>query len=129
MQGGYLVDGAVEEYDNAEDFVAEALADPERTSMDAMVARPTLACECKSVKHAGKIASRTMNFGQSKRFRWWVHLKCKRPTRYVVDHFIANMLNGHADLLGELIPGHKTVVDPLAREARQEVDMFRTRQG
>jgi hypothetical protein len=129
MQGGYLVDGAIEEYDSAEEFVADTLADPTVTTLDAMIARPTMACQCRTVRQPGKMGSTVGNYTLTPHFRWWVHRKCKRPTKYIVKNFIANMIGGHRDLLAEIISSHKEVSDHLVPTDRLEVNQFQVRQS
>jgi hypothetical protein len=67
---------------------------PASARIDAMIARPTLYCKCVSRKKEGW--SRTTKFG------WWVHPRCRRPARLVVERFISNMLGGCNDLLPTL---------------------------
>jgi hypothetical protein len=127
MQGGYLVDGAQEEYDNEAEFVAATLGDPTETTLDAMIARPTRYCKCKTLRQRGKIASNVVAYALTERFRWWVHRTCNKPTKYIVDNFIANMLGGHRDLLTEIIPSHQAVNDYLVPTDRRAVHDFLTR--
>jgi hypothetical protein len=89
-----------------------------QAQLDAMVARPTLACEC-----SGKPAGRKVGYVQTKRFHWWVHALqgCKRPTRYIVDNFISILMGGNRDILGETLPDHVEVKDNLDIEARVRV--------
>jgi hypothetical protein len=90
----------------------------EHVQMDAMVARPTLACHCGETRGAGK---RTSGYAQSSNFKWWVHTQCNRPTSYIVNRWISNMLNGARDLLHDIVPSHPEVRDHLDRQARFRV--------
>lgn len=105
-----------------EEFVSLLIASG--LTLDAMVARPTKWCTCGGTKGAG---SRTTGYAQSERYHWWVHRarkgkpRCNKPTRFIVDHWIRNMLNGARDILGEVIPSHKEEVDHLDRGARFRV--------
>lgn len=76
-----------------------------------VVARPTNPCNC-AMAPAGSDArkrrrrlSRTSRdaFTKGKRFGWWLHAACKRPTRLVIEKFATNMTNGAYDLMPEII--------------------------
>jgi len=115
--------------DDAEPYLTDdelMLEFVERAHLDAMVARPTVACKCPVSKGAGR---RTVGYAQTERFKWLVHVACKKPTQYIVDHWISNMLNGARDLLVEVIPDHKTVTDYLDRGARFRVRKQELRDG
>ena len=73
-----------------------------------VIARPTVACECDMpVEPAGgsrrrrksQAKSRQAGYYRSNRFGWWIHSKCHRPTKPVINAWIAGMLNGANDLL------------------------------
>lgn len=74
---------------------------PRQTTIDAMVARPTMGCSCRS--HGTRKGNRTISdFTLAERFGWFVHKVCKRPTQTIVNRFVGNMLGGCKDLLPEL---------------------------
>ena len=71
--------------------------------IEAVVAKPTKACHCRA--GFGKMTSRgSYGWTQTRRFGWWVHAKCMKPSQGVVNKFIANMLNGNRNLLVEFLP-------------------------
>ena len=75
---------------------------PAGVTIDAVVARPTLWCKCTG--HMKK------DFGYKgiPKFGWWVHARCQRPTKHIVDHWLENHLNGCVNLLeGILNKGKK----------------------
>jgi hypothetical protein len=66
--------------------------------MDALIARPTLACKCSQTRKGNMIG-----YTRMPKFGWFVHAKCKRPAPPVVRNFIANRIMGNNDLLPEVI--------------------------
>jgi len=98
----------------------------QHVQLDAMVARPALSCNCGVTKGAGRRAS---GYVQVPRFKWLVHVPCKRPTQYIVEHWIQFMMAGARDLLGEIIPSHEEVTDNLDRGARFRVYNQELRDG
>jgi hypothetical protein len=73
---------------------------PRGTKIEAMIARPTVACRGPH-RVPGKLRSQ-MGWTRTQRFGWWVCSVCKKPSPTVVRDFIRNMCNGHNDLLPEL---------------------------
>ena len=74
---------------------------PQGTTINAIIARPTLACKCNSRK-------KLTGWTRTPRFGWFVCPVCKRPSYYVVRDFIKNMLHGQNNLLQEFINGQTT---------------------
>lgn len=100
---------------------------PQGTTIDAMIARPTLACKCSnSDKRQGRIKS-LGDFTRARRYGWWVHAKCKRPTRAIVDRFIENHLGGYNNLLPTLTGGEPQEPHWIAKEGRDTVQAFQSR--
>jgi hypothetical protein len=81
----------------------------ELPEMDAMVARPTKGCRCTSAERRRGRQKELGDWTRTPRFGWFVHAGCRRPSAYVVRHFVANMLGGYKDILPEVI-GHGTAV-------------------
>ena len=76
---------------------------PAGARIDAMIARPSLACPCGSTGNKMKKGD-AFGFTQSPRFGWWVHAKCHRPTATIVRNFIANLLGGYRNLMADIDP-------------------------
>jgi hypothetical protein len=81
-----------------EDF--QEVVVPLGTTLDALIARPTLGCRCSSGQR-GKIKNR-WEWSRAPRYGWFVHTTCRRPAQMVVRRFIYNMLGGYNNLLDEL---------------------------
>jgi hypothetical protein len=75
---------------------------PRGTTIDAIVARPTLYCKCSSTKRKRGRQKPLDDFTQVKKFGWWVHALCNRPTKYVVEHWLENHIGGYRNLLSDL---------------------------
>lgn len=66
-------------------------------TVEAMMARPTAGCKCKTHKNHKQAWTRTVRFG------WWVHASCKRPASLVVRNYIKNLIiSGGTNLLPEI---------------------------
>jgi hypothetical protein len=66
-------------------------------TVEAMMARPTAGCKCKTHKNHKLAWTRTTRFG------WWVHASCKRPASLVVKNYIKNLIiSGGTNLLPEI---------------------------
>lgn len=66
-------------------------------TVEAMMARPTAGCKCKTHKNHKLAWTRTQRFG------WWVHASCKRPASLVVKNYIKNLIiSGGTNLLSEI---------------------------
>jgi hypothetical protein len=85
------------------------------SKIEAMVARPTIACKCKILSKRAKqwrrsnqskfaVYDGTSGWYRTERFGWFVHRPCNKPNRFVVSRFIKNMVIGAGckDLLPEL---------------------------
>jgi hypothetical protein len=120
----------------AEDFAREMLeaekagiplpsdmpALPEGTTIEALIARPTLACKCGSQGNKMKAA---MGWSRTPKFGWWVHAGCNRPAPMVVRDWVKNMLNGTRNLLADIAPDEKW---PQPRtDTRDAIDEMRAR--
>jgi hypothetical protein len=80
---------------------------PVSTRIEAMIARPTQACQGSHTR--SKPGPRSMDgFTRTQKFGWFVCGVCKRPAKAVVQNFIRNMLGGYNDLLPTLIGGEPT---------------------
>jgi hypothetical protein len=97
----------ISDNDEAEQF-ARAMLEAERTdwplvpactTIDAMIARPTLGCKCGLGKRGKQVG-----WTRAPRFGWFIHSLCRRPSPYVVRDFVSNMLGGCRNLLVELDP-------------------------
>ena len=116
------------ENDAAEQFIASVLAAQDESTpmaqmsqnimaagaiasacgvIEAMIARPTVACRCVIVGKSqrgtkSKFRALGERWVKSERFGWLIHERCKRPNYWVVKRFIDNMHVGYNDLLPEL---------------------------
>jgi hypothetical protein len=77
-----------------------------------MVARPLQYCKCKIVPHTGqgKFATKFEKWRQTERYGWHVHVKCNKPSYWVVRDWIKHRKVGLNDLLPELreeVDGHR----------------------
>jgi hypothetical protein len=67
--------------------------------MEAMIARPTMPCRC-----AGSSSRKTVKeYKKTKRFGWWVHATCNRPSREMIRHFIDHRIMDYRNLLVEIL--------------------------
>lgn len=75
------------------------------SKLEALLARPTLACECtKGLGIRSQQYKAVAGFGKTTKFGWWVHSACKRPTKLVVDRFIHNLIiSGGNNLLQQVL--------------------------
>lgn len=96
--------------DNPVYFVdSEISADPLPlpAKVQAVVAKPTLACKCVQVAESKYQRRRRLKadspkmeaFSRSAKFGWWCCSTCRRPSRAAVSHWITSMLVGANDLL------------------------------
>jgi hypothetical protein len=76
---------------------------PPGATIEAMVARPTVACRGPH-RVPGKIKSQ-MSWTRTVKFGWWVCGVCKKPAATIVRDFVENMLGGHNDLLPTVTGG------------------------
>lgn len=75
--------------------------------VQAVVAKPTLACKCVQVAESKYQRRRRLKadspkmeaFSRSLKFGWWCCSTCRRPSRAAVSHWITSMLVGANDLL------------------------------
>jgi hypothetical protein len=65
-----------------------------------MLAQPLAACKCSGKRVSGN----KFGYKKTKRFGWWVHAACNKPTKLIIRTFIENLKNGHNDILPELFP-------------------------
>jgi hypothetical protein len=77
-----------------------------------MLAQPKNWCRCTGKRSSGN----KFGYSKTKRFGWWVHATCNRPTKMVVQKFIGNLMNGHHDILDELRPQETPEEMPQAEE-------------
>jgi len=68
-------------------------------TVEALVARPTVWCECKIVGKSrgsskGKFSALTEMWIRTERFGWVVHQRCNKPNRWVVKRFVHQLLAG-----------------------------------
>lgn len=75
------------------------------SKLEALLARPTLACECtKGLGIRSQQYKAVAGFGKTAKFGWWVHAACGRPTKMVVDNWIKNLIiSGGNNLLGQIL--------------------------
>jgi hypothetical protein len=93
-----------------------------KAEVDAMVARPSLACHCSpSRKRGGRGGAKLIsNFKRVPKFGWFVCTECNRPTATVVNNFIENRIMGLVDLLGKVKPVHDVgTIEIVARQERR----------
>ena len=65
------------------------------SKVEALVARPTMSCPCRSVRKGDS--------HKSPRFGWWVHNPCNKPQKEIVRNFIKNLYVGYNNLLPEIV--------------------------
>ena len=83
------------------------------SKLEWVVARPMNYCKCGPGVHK----NRQMGWTKTRHFGWWVHTKCNRVSKGVMQKFVTNMLNGSNDLL----PEYRAALEPPA-EVRNEVE-------
>ncbi len=80
-----------------------------------MIARPTVYCKCNSTARRRGRQKELGDFTRTQRFGWFIHAVCKKPTRTVVQNFVANRIMGNNDLLPEILEVN-AVKEPLTAE-------------
>jgi hypothetical protein len=76
---------------------------PQQTIIETIVARPTLWCKCTTTQRKRGRQKELGDYTAVPKFGWWVHALCQRPTKYIVDHWVENHLNGCVNLLPGII--------------------------
>jgi hypothetical protein len=85
---------------------------PVNATVEWVAARPTVACKCAQTKAVSKRRIRnsrrdrnSTDNGYTMRvdWGWWIHAKCMKPARLVVEHFATNMIGGSYDLLPKIL--------------------------
>lgn len=83
---------------------------PSSATVEWVAARPTDPCDCAMkadpvARRRRRASSRTGKdaFTKGRRFGWWLHAACKKPTRLVIERFAVNMIGGNYDLTPEIL--------------------------
>lgn len=110
--------GIVTTTDDGELFTLDA-------TVEAVVARPKLACKCAEVTESRSQRRRRLKtsspkmlaFSRSTKLGWWCCSTCGRPSKAAVTHWITSMLVGANDLLPKLL-GSGEAISPQDRWER-----------
>ena len=75
-----------------------------KATVEAVIAQPTRPCRCAVVPQRGRRrGKRETGWVRSRHFGWWICVRCNKPTKEVIKHFITGMLHGCNDLLPEIL--------------------------
>jgi hypothetical protein len=87
---------------------------PKGATIEALIARPSLGCECSG---GGKKDDGWTYFPT---FGWWLHPRCKRPSMYIIRHWISNHLGGCRNLMADIAPDQEWAQPILGIDPRSE---------
>lgn len=110
---GRLVLLSFEDYKEGEAFTRKVTSgDGPQATVEWVIARPTAPCKCARTQAVTKRRIRQTRrdrgstddgFTMRQDWGWWVHAKCLKPAKMVVDRFTTNLAGGSHDLLPKIL--------------------------